>query len=243
VRYFGGKAKIAKELASIINLHILPGQRYFEPFCGGLNVTALIRTDRVRVAMDLNLDLITLYKAIQKGWEIPGAVTEESYAELKASAGPSAARGFAGFACSFAGKFFGGYARDKRKHGAPFADTAKRGLLRKFADTAKRGLLRKFETLDDAIFMHGSFFDLNVSGDVIYCDPPYRGTTAYKTGPFDSDAFWQKVRDLSKNNLVFVSEYEAPDDFITIWSKEVKTEIRGGSNARLDRVEKLFIYL
>lgn len=178
MQYFGGRAKIAKEIARIINLHIRKGERYIEPFCGGLNVTALIRPDRVRVAMDLNADLITLYKAIQEGWEIPDSVSEERYAELKASPGPSPERGFAGFGCSFAGKFFGGYARDKRKHGAPFADTAKRGLI------------KKFETLEGVTFTTGNFFDLNVSGDVIYCDPPYRGTTAYKTGPFDSDAFW-----------------------------------------------------
>lgn len=232
MQYFGGKARIAKDIARIINLHIKPGQRYFEPFCGGLNVTALIRPDRVRVAMDFNADLIALYLAIQQGWEIPDSVSEERYLELRASPGPSAERGFAGFACSFAGKFFGGYARDKRKHGAPFADTGKRGLL------------KKFETLSGVIFAQANFFDLNVSGEVIYCDPPYKGTTGFKgAGPFDSSAFWQKVRDLSENNLVFVSEYEAPEDFTTIWSKEVKLEIRDAAGVRKDRVEKLFIYI
>jgi hypothetical protein len=73
------------------------------------------------------------------------------------------------------------------------------------------------------------------------CDPPYKGTTSYKTGTFDHDKFWEWCRDMSKNNVVFISEYEAPDDFICVWQGEVKTNFASQRNeATHNAVEKLF---
>ena len=68
---------------------------------------------------------------------------------------------------------------------------------------------------------------------LIYCDPPYAGTTKYRFGSFDSNSFWQWCRDMSKKgNTVIVSEYNAPDDFNCIWSKETKTDIRTKANGK-----------
>ena len=48
---------------------------------------------------------------------------------------------------------------------------------------------------------------------------------------------------MSKNNIVFISEYNMPDDFECIWSKKTTTTL---NNHRIDkdnnRTEKLFIY-
>ena len=51
-------------------------------------------------------------------------------------------------------------------------------------------------------------------GATVYCDPPYAATDqgAYDGGIFNSKVFWAWVR--SCNFPVFVSEYEAPDDFV-----------------------------
>jgi DNA adenine methylase len=47
---------------------------------------------------------------------------------------------------------------------------------------------------------------------------------------------------MSKNgNNVIISEYQAPDDFKCIWSKETKTDIRTKDNGKETRIEKLFI--
>lgn len=234
MQYFGGKAKTAKYIAPIINSCLRPGQIYREPFCGGLNVTALIRPDVVRIAQDANPHLMVLYRAIQQGWEIPDTVTEEEYDRLKADPQISPLKTFAGFACSFGGKWFGGFARDERKGDVTFVTTGKRGLL------------KKFETLQSVAFSCGDFFELNTTGEVIYCDPPYAGTTGYSgvPGRFDSKAFWQKVRDLTDaGNLVFVSEYEAPDDFTCLWSLDVKTDMKTAKGERIPRTEKLFYYI
>lgn len=77
---------------------------------------------------------------------------------------------------------------------------------------------------------------------MIYCDPPYAGTTAYSSGGFDSAAFWQKCRDLSEENLVFISEYAAPPDFVEVWRKDVNLEVRS-NKAGERRIEKLFTFI
>ena len=40
---------------------------------------------------------------------------------------------------------------------------------------------------------------------VVYADPPYRGTTGYSTGEFDSDCFWDYMRKLSRTHVVLIS--------------------------------------
>lgn len=48
------------------------------------------------------------------------------------------------------------------------------------------------------------------------------------------------VEKMSKYNKVFVSEYNAPDDFDCIWSKQVTTSLKVHEHE--DRTEKLFTY-
>ena len=78
---------------------------------------------------------------------------------------------------------------------------------------------------------------------MIYCDPPYENTTSYKTGSFDHPKFWDWCRKMSEKNLVFVSEYKAPDDFICVWEGEVKTNFASQRKGTTHTaVEKLFKY-
>lgn len=58
---------------------------------------------------------------------------------------------------------------------------------------------------------------------------------------FDYIEFWNWVRVKSKNHIVLVSEYNAPDDFQCIWKKEHKTTLDKNDNSKI-RVEKLFIH-
>lgn len=52
-------------------------------------------------------------------------------------------------------------------------------------------------------------------GDVVYCDPPYAGMKKYDGREFNHEEFWDWVR--TRDYPVYVSEYNAPDDFICIW--------------------------
>lgn len=74
------------------------------------------------------------------------------------------------------------------------------------------------------------------------CDPPYQGTTGYKTGAFNHEEFFQWCRDMkAKGNIVFVSEYNAPDDFEVVWQGEIKTNFSSQrKEATHKAVEKLF---
>jgi len=234
MHYFGGKARIAKELAAVINSN-LGGRfsKYAEPFCGALNVIQFVNPAAERHARDFHPDLIKLYLSMQNGFSLPTNVSEEAYQFIKASPGPSALRGFVGFACSFAGKFFGGYARETK---------GDLGKIVNFAERAGRTLADKFKRCEGVTFKHEDFLASEYSGFVIYCDPPYANTTGYSTGTFDSEAFWQKCRDLSEHNLVFISEYAAPPDFVEIWRKTVNLKMRSGKPGE-KRIEKLFTFI
>ena len=77
-----------------------------------------------------------------------------------------------------------------------------------------------------------------LDGDVVYCDPPYAGTGGYGC-EFDHDAFWQWCR--TRDFPVYVSEYRAPEDFISIWCKE-KRRLFNHRVLSANAVEHLFLH-
>lgn len=221
MRYLGGKTRIGKQIAGVING--LDFQTYWEPFCGVFSVGKHVKG--VRVATDAHPDLIYLLQAIQKGFKPPTYVSEKNYKDFK-KLPPSAMRGFVGFSCSFAGKFFGGYARDKEN--------------RSYAASAARSLEKLRPYIQDVLFGYAKYNEVNLYADIVYADPPYSNTTKYSV-EFDSGEFWDWARQMSSKSIVLVSEYEAPCDFIPVWTKEVETDIRG-KGGRLARTEKLFVH-
>lgn len=77
-------------------------------------------------------------------------------------------------------------------------------------------------------------------GDIVYCDPPYQGTKKYQQG-FDHDAFWEWVR--TRDYPVYVSEYNAPKDFVSIFKKEKVRMAGGGNSAKTPKaIENIFIH-
>ena len=79
-------------------------------------------------------------------------------------------------------------------------------------------------------------------GDVVYCDPPYQGTGAPYNRGFDNDKFWEWVR--TRNYPVYVSEYNAPEDFVSIWSKKKRKLGKGGASGYKgnEATEHLYIH-
>lgn len=130
MQYFGGKAKIAKYIVPYLEGVRRKGQVYVEPFVGGANIVSKMSGERK--AYDLNKYLIAMYKGVQSGYDLPHYITEEDYKYIKEHKDENKIlTGFVGFGCSFAGKWFGGYARG---HGGKlgYADTSKRSLLKKW---------------------------------------------------------------------------------------------------------------
>lgn len=67
--------------------------------------------------------------------------------------------------------------------------------------------------------LSGDYQSVPITGPgVIYCDPPYKGTTKYLSGGFDYDRFydWCERQELP----VFISEYAMPADrFVEVFSR------------------------
>ena len=79
-------------------------------------------------------------------------------------------------------------------------------------------------------------------GDVVYCDPPYQGTIAFYNNGFDYEKFWEWVR--TREYPVYVSEYNAPDDLVSIWRKKKRRMAAGGKSGYKgnEATEHLFIH-
>lgn len=226
MRYLGGKSRIGKKIAAIVNAEIAANPRpYLEPFCGACWVTQHIVAPS-RMCSDANGALIAMWQALQAGWVPPTEVSEAMYADAKAGKLDPATTAFIGFGCSFGGKWFGGYARDYR--GADYCRAAKNSLA------------AKLKNLAGVEFVNLPYEALAPEGRVIYCDPPYQGTTSYRAVPaFDTGKFWDTVRRWAESNTVFVSEYAAPDDIPCVAEFQTRLGMRSKSG-REPRIEKLF---
>ena len=102
--------------------------------------------------------------------------------------------------------------------------------------------LQRLEQLQQLEFYSKSYNEINIpEGAIIYCDPPYKGTAEYSEGSFNHDEFWNWVRLVSKKNKIYISEYNAPDDFISLLSFAQKSALQGGTQKHTDQPkEKLF---
>lgn len=224
MRYLGGKVRICKQIAKFLESKRKPNQEYLEPFLGGASV--FCEMSNPRFGSDINTPLITMWKALMAGWVPPDTVSEELYKEYKNSkpmGDPLTA--FIGIGCSYSGKWFGGFARD--------------GTGRNYCKNAKNQLLKKKGKLLHSVIRFGCYWEWCPVGMLIYCDPPYEDTTQYDyCKGFDHGKFWDTMRDWSKNNDVYISEYKAPDDFKCVLEIETKTDMHEKSKSI--RIERLF---
>jgi DNA adenine methylase len=228
MHYMGGKFKIRKALGELINKNV-EGYDYYEPFVGAAWVLGEVKAEN-RYASDANPWLITMWKALQDGWVPPETVTEGEYKWYKENQpldDPMTA--FCGFGCSFAGKWFGGYARCKRGDD--------------YVRNARNSLLKHLPYIASATFAFANYADLKPTDTLVYCDPPYKNTTGYgATSLFDHDEFWEVMREWSKSNTVLVSEYTAPEDFVCVKEFQSKTGLRNKAQEQEVRSEKVFAH-
>ena len=225
----GGKSRISKQIAEVLNSAINKDTPFVSLFCGSCAIESKVQAD-VKILNDKHPYLIAMWQALQNGWMPPDTVTKEEYYRVKANMDENPAlTGFVGFGCSFGGKWWGGYAKDKRGDD--------------YCGQAKRGLLKNLVGIQSATFTCLDYRDVEIpDGAVVYCDPPYVNTTGYTVGQFDTNEFWDYMRQLSKRCDVYISEESAPDDFECIWSKEKVRTLEKNDNVGRVKVEKLFKY-
>jgi DNA adenine methylase len=226
MQYMGSKNRLAKKLLPILNYY--RGNRvWVEPFVGGANMIDKVYGERI--GNDCHIYLIALHKALQNGYIPPTSVSKDFYYEVKGNIDnyPDELIGFIGFLCSFGGKWWGGYAKNKKGDN--------------YAERGSRLIVQQSKKLSNVKWQCGSYLDMYIPPlSLIYCDPPYRGTATY-SNPFDHDEFWEWARCKSiEGHLVYISEYTAPEDFECLLSIETTTKLN--KNLLTDRVEKLFKY-
>ena len=227
MQYFGGKQRISKQIVEVLNEYRKDNQPLVEPFVGGCNIISKMSGERY--CYDINEYLIEMYKAVQNGWTPPAIITEEEYDYIRNNKDKDKPlTGFVGIGCSYSGKWFGGYARNKTG--------------RNYCLNAHNSILKQLNEIRDIKFDCKDYKELEFDGCLIYCDPPYKDTTKYPIiGEFNTEEFWNVMRNWSKNNTVIISEYEAPYDFECIKEIHTKTDIRNSDGKRENRVERLFM--
>lgn len=234
LQYLGSKSRISSQLVAILQSHIdtYSISQYVEPFVGGANVIDKVKCGS-KVGYDINKYLIALLnKTRDSTCDFPETISKDDYCSIKENKDnyPDWLVGLVGFCGSYSAKWFGGYAKGN--------DTRDR------QNEAIRNLISQSENLKDCSFVCVDYQSVSVSNALIYCDPPYKGTTGYKD-LIDYNEYYNWCREMSKNNLVFCSEYSMPDDFVCVWEKQHKTLIdcnRDGMSDSNKRVEKLFIH-
>ncbi len=184
-----------------------------------------------RIGADLNQHTIEALIAIRDLVdELPDSVSEAEYKAMKGLP-PEPISSWARFMCSFGGKFDNGYAREKGSDDSTFCGYGKRNAK------------KQSPLLQGVDLVNCSYDKLHFLGkqSLIYCDPPYQGTTGYKTGSFNHEAFFDWcVQKKKEGHVVFVSEYNAP--FECVWEGEVKTNFASSrKEATHVAVEKLFL--
>ena len=241
MKYVGSKKRLSKDLAPIIQSYINEGgyENYLEPFVGGANMIDKISCKN-KYGSDSHKYLIALLKQAQIDTEVfPDTIDEDDYKWLKSHYQdddcpyPDWYVGLIGFS-SFGAKFFDSYPRGYKSDGV-----TKRDMV----NEAIRNVKRQAPNLKDIKFACVDFRDIKpVKNFVIYCDPPYKSTITYKgTDAFPYDEFYEWCHKMSKDNVVLISEYDMPDGFECIWSKDLLCSINNVSGVSSNRTEKLFI--
>ena len=230
--YMGGKARIARRVVEAILKSTPNRTRWVEPMVGGAWVLEYAAPHFEELyAGDVVPDLQLLYEAVAGGWGPPKTLSRDEYRELETSE-PGPLRGFAGFGCSFQGKWFGGWNWDILNGKRPHRDIAWGNLER------RKGVFAR------TTFKTQSYSEWDIRpGDVVYCDPPYANTTPYDaTEGFDHGEFWRWCQEqVGLGANVFVSEYNRPEEVPVeeIWSRASR-QTMGTKETKPVRVERLF---
>lgn len=219
----GGKSRIRRDIAGYVNANSDRNSAFVSLFCGSCAVESLIDAQQ-KICNDAHPYIIAMWRALQRGRKFPERITEEEYYHIKENkTEDSALAGFVGFGCSYGGKWWGGLARERR--GDNFCKAPNISIV----------------GLEHAEFICLDYRDVVIPpNSTVYCDPPYKATTGYSTGAFDHKAFWEYMRKISKNNNVFISEENAPEDFVCVWQKPLRRQIDNQGENTFVRTEKLF---
>jgi DNA adenine methylase len=193
MRYLGGKARLATRIANEIHKVLSPDQPFYDVFCGAGHIVAKVQCAD-RHANDIG-PIVHLLKAVSNGWEPPMEVTYEDHQSARNLPTTDPLYSFVGYGCSFAGILWGSYARNPKE-----------GYSGLCSGESARALKKAAPGLQGVKFTNLNYLDLQIPDNaVIYCDPPYAGTTGYGF-EFHQEEFYEWVA--NQRCTVLISEYD-----------------------------------
>lgn len=200
---------------------------------GGCN--SIDKVAGYRIGSDKNKYVISMWKGLQKNLPRPIQITKDIYDRARNEYNHNSniefddfLIGWIGWMGSFNGRFFdGGYSG--------------KASGRDYVDEQIRNTQAQIPFIQDIEFYHCAYNELLIpDNSIIYCDIPYKDTKQYVTSKdFNHDSFFDWCRDMKdKGHSVFVSEYNAPNDFKCIWSMEVTNSMN--TTKTYKPIERLF---
>lgn len=232
----GSKENLADEILPVLMSFITTYniKTYVEPFVGGANIIDKVQAEK-KIGYDIDKYIIALFKYIQNGGEIPEGITKEQFNDAKAQY-ESKKKTYDDWYIGLLG-YLGG--NGKKIYGQRKLGMTTEEFNDKYIES-RNDLLHQLKFLGDIEFKTADYKELDFKGALIYCDPPYSGKVGIDgtAKTINYREFWDKVREWSKENIVIVSEEQAPDDFDIIWEQENSSE---ETNRNKRKTEKLFI--
>lgn len=258
IPYNGGKQQgVGKKIAAAVRAHLIKKDLghlrcYWEPFCGAGGVLQHMGGHfKVRLASDAHEDLVHFLEQLSDGrFVAPDTVDKIMFEALKARRNEDdvteemrALRAYVGTAYGFGGAYFTTFKKGKSK-----------GVSSEDYDRRSRACMERAHKLTGTLFFRGDYRlvykyvrVIKATGLVIYCDPPYKGVAKCgRRRKFDHDKFWDWVRLMVQyGHHVYVSERQAPDDFVSIFEKarrKAGANWRGSSHKKTCYFERVFVH-
>jgi DNA adenine methylase len=231
VRFHGGKARQGRHIVAAIAALEPTATCWVEPFIGGGNVAeqaALQLGDSsnlFRNGQSIDMLLADADPLVVAMWEFDGGVefvpyplvSEAEYHAARSAGIVDRQTALTAFGCSFGGKRWGGYARSLENPS------------RSFVKAAGNVWRRQFDHIHsvNTVVILSDYADLTVpDGAIVYCDPPYSGTTGYRGHGWDPERFYRWAEALSVRCSVYVSEYAAPSHWVQVWERDHQTSLK-----------------
>jgi len=243
----GSKNRISKEILKFIEPYFDKDKNYYEPFVGGANMIDKIPPNSFKniIGSDYNRYLIALLNYMKTDNEIeyefmekddyynnhkyPFHKDNENYIEKHYDW----YIGYIGFTKSFSGKFMDSYSGICKR---------KNGRLENYQKEKHNNIIKQRENIKHIEFIHSDYKELDIEDNsVLYLDPPYNNTGKYSTGlDIFHEELYEWVKDLvyNKNCIVFISEYNMPEEFECVYEKRLSNS---GAFGKTKDTEKLYI--
>ena len=270
--YQGSKKKISKKIVEIIKQNFGTDKPIYDIFGGGGAITAECISNGLEVHYnDLDKGITNAFERVisqDREWIKTLIVSREEFTEIKAKENKTTDDFLKLLINSFGNqKNYYLYSKEIsdlkynlakkiiEKHdvfsGYKQTETYKRAIehpkqleqLIRLSGLERLVQLEQLGQLDEVKATNKSYHDFSeVSGAILYLDPPYEGTTHYGyINSFNSQEFYDWAFEMAKTNIVIISSYSISDERFEVVYSFDKARSNIQSRTRNDKCEKLFM--